>query len=73
MSKKINIGTNIRIIELPTYLKTADPMPTLRSPSLLELGKIGKIIDRQPGNYWVVKFDLHTFLLEERYFEAIDE
>jgi Protein of unknown function (DUF3148) len=73
MSKKINIGTNIRVIELPTYLKTADPMPTLRSPSLLELGEIGKIIDRKPGNYWVVKFDLHTFLLEERYLEAIDE
>ncbi|WP_295616022.1 DUF3148 domain-containing protein [Chamaesiphon sp. GL140_3_metabinner_50] len=73
MSKKINIGTNIRIIELPTYLKTADPMPTLRSPSLLELGAIGQIIDRKPGNYWVVKFDLHTFLLEERYLEAIDE
>jgi hypothetical protein len=73
MSKKINIGTNIRVIELPPYLKTADPMPTLRSPSLLELGTIGKIIDRQPGNYWVVKFALYTFLLEERYLEAIDE
>lgn len=73
MSKKINIGTNIRIIELPTYLKTADPMPTLRSPSLLELGAIGQIIDRKPGNYWVVKFDLYTFLLEERYLEAIDD
>lgn len=72
MSEKINIGTNIRIVELPTYLKTADPMPTLRSPSLLELGTIGKVIDRKPGNYWVVKFDLYTFLLEERYLEAID-
>jgi hypothetical protein len=73
MSKKFNIGTTVRIVALPTYLKTADPMPTLHSPSLLELGTIGRISDRKPGNYWVVKFDRHTFLLEERYLEAIDD
>jgi Protein of unknown function (DUF3148) len=73
MSKKFNIGTTVRIVALPTYLKTADPMPTLRSPSLLELGTSGRIIDRQPGNYWVVKFDRHAFLLEDRYLEAIDD
>ena len=81
MSGKLNIGTNVRIIALPTYLKTADPMPMLRSPSLLALGMIGVIVDRQPGNYWVVKFDggafgketRGAFLLEDRYLEAIDE
>jgi Protein of unknown function (DUF3148) len=73
MSKELNIGTNVRLIALPTYLKTADPMPTLRSPSLLALGTSGSIIDRKPGNYWVVKFDRGAFLLEDRYLEAIDE
>jgi Protein of unknown function (DUF3148) len=72
MSRELNIGVDVRMIVLPTYLKTADPMPTLRSPSLLELGKVGSIVDRKPGNYWVVKFDIGTFLLEDRYLEAID-
>ena len=56
-------------------------MPMLRSPSLLALGMIGLIVDRQPGNYWVVKFGggafgketRGAFLLEARYLEAIDE
>ncbi len=72
MSKKINIGTNVKLVALPTYLKTADPMPTLRSPSLLEIGELGLIIDRKPGNYWVVKFDCGMFLLEDRYLAEIE-
>jgi Protein of unknown function (DUF3148) len=71
MSQDFNIGTTIRIISLPAYLKTADPMPMLRSPSLLALGEIGLIIDRKPGNYWVVKFGSSSFLLEDRYLEAV--
>jgi Protein of unknown function (DUF3148) len=72
MSQEFNIGTTIRIVALPTYLKTADPMPMLRSPSCLELGKIGIITDRKPGNYWVVKFDQSSFLLEDRYLEVVN-
>ena len=71
MSQKFNIGTNVQIIALPTYLKTADPMPMLRSPSVLELGSIGVIIDRKPGNYWVVKFSQGAFLLEDRYLDLV--
>jgi hypothetical protein len=67
MSQEFNIGTKIKIAMLPAYLKTADPMPMLRPPSLLELGEIGLITDRKPGNYWVVKFDRGSFLLEEQY------
>jgi Protein of unknown function (DUF3148) len=71
MSQKFNIGTNVRINALPTHLKTADPMPMLRSPSVLALGSIGVIVDRKPGNYWVVKFSQGAFLLEDRYLEVI--
>jgi hypothetical protein len=72
MSQKFNIGTNVRVIALPTYLKTAEPMPMLRSPSCLELGAIGVILDRKPGNYWAVKFDRNAFLLEDRYLEVVE-
>jgi hypothetical protein len=71
MSQNFNIGTNVRIVTLPTYVKTADPMPMLRSPSCLELGAIGMILDRKPGNYWVIKFGQSSFLLEDRYLEVV--
>jgi hypothetical protein len=71
MSQKFNIGANVRVIALPAYLKTAEPMPMLRPPSCLELGAIGVILDRKPGNYWVVKFNRSSFLLEDRYLEVV--
>jgi Protein of unknown function (DUF3148) len=73
MSKDLNIGTNVRLIALPTYLKTAEPMPTLLSPSVLPVGTSGLIVDRKPGNYWVVKFERGAFLLEEQYLAAIED
>ncbi|WP_373547535.1 regulatory protein SipA [Chamaesiphon sp.] len=72
MSQEFNIGATVRITALPTYLKTAEPMPMLLSPSRLELGAIGLITDRKPGNYWVVKFDRSSFLIEDRYLEVVD-
>jgi hypothetical protein len=70
MSQELRIGTTIRLIALPPYLKTADPMPMLRPPSLLELGATGLIVDLKPGNYWVVRFDRGAFLLEAKYLEV---
>jgi hypothetical protein len=72
MSNKFNHGDMIRIISLPTHLKTAEPMPMLRPPNLLTVGDLGQIVDRKPGNYWVVKFVRGAFLLEDRYFEAVE-
>ena len=73
MSQEFNIGTTIKMIALPTHFKTADPMPMLRPPQTIALGEIGVITDRRPGNYWVVKFDRGSYLVEDRYFEvAID-
>ena len=72
MSQEFNIGATVRIIALPTYLKTAEPMPMLLSPSRLELGTIGLITERKPGNYWVVKFDRSSFLIEDRYLEVVN-
>ncbi len=72
MSQEFNIGATVRLIALPTYLKTADPMPMLRPPSLLELGIQGTLVDRKPGNYWVVKFAIGSFLLEDRYLAVVN-
>jgi Protein of unknown function (DUF3148) len=71
MSQEFNIGTTIKLVALPAYLKTAEPMPMLRPPNLLEVGETGLITARKPGNYWVVKFDRGSYLMEERYLEVV--
>jgi hypothetical protein len=65
------VGDRVKLIVLPPYLKTAEPMPMLRSASLLSLGNEGIIIDRRPGDYWGVRFSQGAFLLEKQYLELV--
>jgi hypothetical protein len=69
MFDHLQIGAKIRVVSLPPYIKTADPMPMLRPPDLISVGEEGLIIDRRPGNYWVVKFARGSFLMEAAYLE----
>ena len=68
---EISVGGKVRLIAIPPYLKTADPMPMLRPPELLNIDDIGTVIDRRPGGNWGVKFDRGSFLLDSKYLEAI--
>lgn len=61
-------GDRIKITALPAYIKTAEPMPMLRSPDLLSIGEEGTIIDRRPGGYYGIRFASGSFLLESQYF-----
>ncbi|AFZ34983.1 hypothetical protein Sta7437_1416 [Stanieria cyanosphaera PCC 7437] len=65
------VGDRVKLITLPPYLKTAEPMPTLRSANLLNLGDEGTIIDRRPGGYWGVRFAQGAFLLESQYLSKL--
>ena len=47
MSKEFVIGEKVRVITLPPYLKTADPMPMLRPPEVVALGEEGIVSDRR--------------------------
>ncbi len=67
---EISVGGKVRLVSLPPYLKTADPMPMLRPPDLLAVGDEGTVIDRRPGGYWGVKFPRGSFLLDSKYLEA---
>jgi hypothetical protein len=69
MFDHLQIGAKICVVSLPPYIKTADPMPMLRPPDLIRVGEEGLIIDRRPGNYWVVKFARGSFLMEAAYLE----
>ena len=73
MQDQISVGSKVKIIALPSYLKTAEPMPMLRPPDVLEIGEEGIVIDRRPGGYWGVRFAKGAFLMESQYIEVISQ
>ena len=64
-------GDRIKVIALPPYIKTAEPMPMLRPPDTLTVGEEGTIIDRRPGGYYGVRFASGAFLIDSQYLERI--
>jgi hypothetical protein len=71
--KNFKIGENVKLIVLPPYLKTAEPMPMLRPCDIIEVGEEGVILDRRPGDYWGVKFSQGAFLMEDQYIDSIED
>jgi hypothetical protein len=69
--KEFSVGDKVKLIESPSYIKTAEPMPMLRPPNVVKVGEEGTILDRRPGDYWAVRFKNGAFLLESRYLEAV--
>lgn len=67
-SQEFIVGDRVRIIALPPYVKTAEPMPMLRPPHVIRLGEEGIIIDRRPGG-WGVRFSKGVFLIDSQYLE----
>ena len=63
-------GDRIKVTALPAYIKTAEPMPMLRSPDILTIGEEGTIMDRRPGGYYGIRFPSGSFLLESQYFAS---
>lgn len=71
MTKEFTVGDRVRVIALPRYVKTAEPMPMLRPPDVIKLGEEGIVIDRRPGGYWGIRFSKGAFLIDSQYIEAI--
>lgn len=69
MSKEFAVGDRVRVVTLPAYVKTAEPMPMLRPPSVISLGEEGVILGREPGDYWSVRLQKGAYLLESKYLE----
>ncbi len=69
MSQDFNVGDRVRVITLPRYVKTAEPMPMLRPPDVIKVGEEGVILDRRPGGYWGVRFSRGAFLIDSQYIE----
>lgn len=73
MAISLTVGDRVRLTSSPPYLKTADPMPMLRPPDLLQPGDEGVILNRRPGGHWGVRFAKGAFLLDSQYLERITE
>lgn len=69
---KIQVGDRVKLVEPPPYLKTAEPMPMLRSGDILQSGDEGIVLDRRPGGYWGIRFPVGSFLLETKYLELVE-
>ena len=70
-ARNFAIGERVRVVALPPYVKTAEPMPMLRPPNVIKLGEEGIILARHPSNFWSVRFAKGAFLLDSQYFEAV--
>ena len=71
MSKEFAIGERVRVVVLPPYVKTAEPMPMLRPSEVIQIGEEGVVMDRRPGGYWGVRFARGAFLMDSNYIEAV--
>ena len=58
------LGARVQLGERPDYLKTADPMPMLRPPDLVDNGEVGQVVSLKPLGQLAVRFRRGTFLLD---------
>ncbi|BAZ41418.1 hypothetical protein NIES4101_73840 [Calothrix sp. NIES-4101] len=72
MSQEFIIGSKVRVVSLPPYVKTADPMPMLRPPDIIQIGEEGIVLDRRPGGYWGIRFSRGAFLIDSQYIESVE-
>lgn len=59
----VSIGDRLRLRVRQSYLKTADPMPMLRPPDLVEPGEVGEVVGLHPLETVAVRFRRGAFLL----------
>ncbi|MBW4496775.1 MAG: DUF3148 domain-containing protein [Oscillatoria princeps RMCB-10] len=71
MSQEFTVGSKVRVVAQPPYVKTAEPKPMLRPPNVIRIGEEGVVLDRRPGGYWGVRFAKGAFLMESQYIEAV--
>ncbi|MGF1458382.1 MAG: regulatory protein SipA [Leptolyngbyaceae cyanobacterium] len=71
MSITFLVGDRVRLATAPPYLKTADTMPMLRPGDLVPVKTVGTVVAQKPSNYWVVKFEQGSFLVDGAYLEPV--
>jgi hypothetical protein len=67
-----SIGDAVALITRPRYLKSADPMPMLRPPDLVDPLELGEVVALKALDQVAVKFRRGTFLFDAADLEAAD-
>ncbi|MEY3750337.1 MAG: hypothetical protein RLZZ11_1505 [Cyanobacteriota bacterium] len=67
------VGMRVRLRESVTYLKTADPMPMLRPPDLVDAAEVGEVVGLRALEQMAVRFRRGTFLLEARQLDPVSD
>ncbi len=73
MAAPFSVGDRVRLVALPSYLKTAEPMPMLKSATLLAIGDQGVVLNHRPGGYWGVRFGPGAFLIDGQFLEKLTD
>jgi hypothetical protein len=60
------LGSCVRLNAVLPYLKTADPMPMLRPPDLVDPGEIGVVVECRALGVLAVRFRRGTFLVDSK-------
>ena len=66
------VGDAVQLKGRPNYLKTADPMPMLRPPDLVDSDELGQVLAIKARNQLAVRFRRGTFLLEADQLQAAE-
>lgn len=64
------VGDAVKLKGRPKYLKTADPMPMLRPPDLVDSDEQGQVLAIMARNQFAVRFRRGTFLLDVEQLQA---
>jgi hypothetical protein len=70
-SVELKVGARVRLLQAPAYLKSADAMPMLRPPDLVDAGEEGEVVGLRAGEQVAVRFRRGAFLLERRQLERL--
>jgi hypothetical protein len=70
-SVELEVGARVRLLQAPAYLKSADAMPMLRPPDLVDAGEEGEVVGLRAGEQVAVRFRRGAFLLERRQLERL--
>ncbi|MEA5416326.1 NAD(P)H dehydrogenase assembly family protein [Synechococcus sp. BA-132 BA5] len=59
----VHLGDAVRLRRPLRYLKTADPMPMLRPPDLVDPGEVGRVVEIRALELRAIRFRRGTFLI----------
>jgi hypothetical protein len=58
------LGSRVRLQHPQRYLKTADPMPMLRPPDLIDPEEVGEVVGLRAQSCVAVRFRRGSFLID---------